>query len=100
MDILAIIGRLSFRVAKTLPHIPHEYTVRSPETEADYVALFEAIQRDGVFERYAGRKKKYLYPGDGRKYWAMTTHLPSSRVINRMRIEDDLERLRREGQIE
>jgi hypothetical protein len=30
----------------------------------------------------------------------MTTHLPSSRVINRMRIEDDLERLRREGQIE
>ena len=82
-----------------MPFIPHEYTVRSPETEADYVALFNAIQADGVFERYKGRKKRYLYPGDGRKYWAMTTSLPYSRVLNRMRIEDDLLRLRAEGQI-
>jgi hypothetical protein len=77
----------------------HEYTVRSPETEADYVLLFEAIQRNGVFERWKGRKKRYLYPGDGRKYWTMTTAVWHSRVINRMLIEDDLERLRREGQI-
>lgn len=88
MDILSIIGQLPFRVAKTMPHIPHEYTVRSAETEELYVALYNAIQSDGVYERYNGRKKKYLYPGDGRKYWAMTTHLPSSRVLNRMKIED------------
>ena len=30
----------------------------------------------------------------------MTTQLQESRVINRMKNEDDLERLRREGQIE
>jgi hypothetical protein len=93
---LVIIGRLPFRVAKTMPHIPHEYAERSQETEAAYVALFNAIQNDGVVERYKGRKKKYLYPGDGWKYWAMTTFLPMSRVINRMKIEDDLERLRQE----
>lgn len=99
-EILAVIGRLSFRRAKSMPHIPHEYTVRSPETEADYLTLFAAVLTDGVYERWAGRKKKYLYPGDGRKYWAMTTHVPSSRIINRMKIEDDLPRLRKEGQVE
>jgi hypothetical protein len=98
-ETLAAIANLSFRAAKTMPHIPHEYTVRSPETEPAYVALFAAIQERGVFERYEGRKKKYLYPGDGRKYWAMTTALSQSRIINRMKIEDDLPRLRREGQI-
>jgi hypothetical protein len=77
----------------------HEYTVRSPATEADYIALFEVIQRSGVFERWAGRRKRYLYPGDGRKYWAMTTHEPSSRVLNRMLAADDEPRLRAEGQI-
>jgi hypothetical protein len=97
---LEIIAELQWRVAKTMPEIPHEYTVRSPETEAAYVALFEAIQSDGVVERYNRRRKRYLYPGDGRKYWAMTTHLPSSRVLNRMKIEDDLPRLRQEGQTE
>ena len=60
---LAIIARLSFRFAKTMPQTPHEYTVRTPETEAAYVAIYDAIQRDGVDERYNGRKKKYLYPG-------------------------------------
>ena len=53
-----------------------------------------------MHERWAGRYKRYLYPGDGWKYWAMTTELQESRVINRTKIEDDLERLRREGQIE
>ena len=95
---LAAITNLSFRFAKTMPHIPHEYTVRSPETEEAYVPLFNAIMADGVFEFYNGRTKRYRYPGDGRKYWAMTTALSQSRIINRMKIEDDLPRLRREGQ--
>ena len=98
-SIRAVIGSLTFRFAKTMPEIPHEYVVCSPDNEAAYVALFSAIMEDGVYERWAGRYKRYLYPGDGWKYWAMTTELRESRVINRMKIEDDLERLRREGQI-
>jgi hypothetical protein len=105
---LEIISRLPWRRARRLawgkPQIPHEYTVRvaSPETEAEYVALFEAIQRDGVFEVFGSRRtaKRYLYPGDGRKYWAMTTKIAECTVLNRMLIEDDLERLRAEGQLE
>ena len=99
-SIRAVIDSLSFRFAKTMPEIPHEYIVRSPLNEAAYVALFSAIMEHGVNERWAGRYKRYLYPGDGWKYWAMTTQLGESQVINRMKIKDDLERLRQEGQIE
>jgi hypothetical protein len=36
--ILATINKLSFRVAKTMPQIPHQYTVRHEATDqADYV---------------------------------------------------------------
>ena len=98
-SIRLVIETLSFRFASTMPHIPHEYTVRSAENEAAYVALFNAIQEHGQPEWFRGHQKKYLYPADGWKYWAMTTELGQSRVINRAKIEDDLERLRREGQI-
>jgi hypothetical protein len=67
-----------------------------PETEADYVALFQAIQASDVRQLYRGRRKPYLLPGDGRKYWAMTSHLPSSHVLKRMLIDDDVPRLRRD----
>jgi hypothetical protein len=98
-SIRAVIESLFFRFARTMPEIPHEYVVRNADNEAAYAALFNAIMERGVYERWAGRSKRYLYPGDGWKYWAMTTELQQSRVLNRMRIEDDLERLRREGQI-
>jgi hypothetical protein len=38
-----------------------------------------------------------VYVG-GWKYWTMTRHKPSSWVINRQLVEDDADRLRREGQ--
>ena len=96
-SIRAVIDTLSFRFARTMPEIPHEYVVRNPDNEAAYVALFRAIIEHGVDDRWAGRRYRYLYPGDGWKYWAMTTELQESRVINRARLEDDLERSRREG---
>jgi hypothetical protein len=102
MPILAVIARLSWRVAKPQPWGLHEYTVRvrdDPQKEADFVALFQAIQQRGQFERWAGRKKRYLHPGDDRKYWSMTGFLPWTIIINRMLVADDLDRLRREGQI-
>src|SRR5262249_50589901 len=64
------------------------------------VALFNAIQATGVFEVFGSKRqrKRYLYSGDGQKYWAMTTDISDCTVLNRMKIEDDLERLRLEGQ--
>jgi hypothetical protein len=102
-----IIEQLEIRQARAKdrfgrPQIPHAYVVRGrpPGNEPLFVALFHAIQQHGRDERYGRRKKKYLYPGDAFKYWTMTTHEPSTTIINRMKIEDDLARLRAEGQIE
>lgn len=99
---LALIEQLSFRVAfragKKMPQ--SEYTMRDRQDgarETAYVQLFHLIQADGVIEHWRGHKKRYLYPGDGYKYWAMMTFEPASRVINRMQIEHDIERPRRGG---
>jgi len=91
-SIRSVIDSLSFRFARTT-----QYVVRSPDNEAAYVALFDAIMEHGVYGHWAGRRHRYLYPGDGWKYWAMTTELQESRVINRAKIEDHPERLRQEG---
>jgi hypothetical protein len=82
------------------PQIPHAYIVRGrpPENEALYVALFWAIQSLGREERCGRKRRRYLYLGEF-KYWAMTTDVDQSTVLNRMLIEDDLERLRRTGQV-
>ncbi len=47
------IAALSFREAKTMPESPHEYTVRTPENEAAYVALFNLIVEHGVPQKGA-----------------------------------------------
>jgi hypothetical protein len=105
--VLAIIARLSWRKPRPKtrwghPQIPHQYVVRGrpPGNDTDYEELFYTIQQHGREERYGRAVRRYMYPGDGRKYWAMTTEVEVSGVINRMLIEDDLDRLRREGQIE
>jgi hypothetical protein len=101
---LDLIRQLQWRVAKTMPEIPHQYATRKPDDpalEAAYCALHGFIESSEVRERWKGRRKRYLYPGDGFKYWHMGQlfvhgNVVWSRVINRMRIEDDLNRLRRE----
>jgi hypothetical protein len=106
--LLDVIARLSFRPARATtrwghPQDPHEYTIRwKADDAADWVALFEAIGERGVIERYAkGRAKprRYLYPGDGWRYWHMAANLdgpphPTDNwIINRNTVEE-AERLR------
>src|SRR5580693_3989805 len=109
-DILAVIGRLAFQFAHTMPELPHEYTVRrKAQNDADYVALYEAIMDRGVLELWGEKPKiaRYLYPGDGWRYWSMSARrsnregrhpLEISRHINRHRIEET-EKLRAAGLI-
>jgi len=82
-DLRLAVEGLSFRFAKTMPEFPHWYVVRSPENEATYVALFHAIHEHGYAATFGGRRYKYLQLGDGFKYWAMTTDIRASRIINR-----------------
>ena len=79
---------LEFRVAKTMPENPHWYVVRSPENEADYVALWQANHERGQYEKWQGRRYKCWRPGDGFKYWYMGG-IKASHVINKAQVEGD-----------
>lgn len=90
-DIGAILSRLTFKFAKTMPDTPHEYTTRNkadPQAEADYVALFNACHEFGVRRKFGKYWYKYLRHGEY-EYWAMTTFLPISRIINRAKVKDE-----------
>jgi hypothetical protein len=78
-----VISRLDFRFAKTLAHMPHEYVVRTADNQAAYAALLEAIRTHGVPGTFQGRRFRYLYPGDGWRYW----QIPPYPLINRARID-------------
>jgi hypothetical protein len=80
-----MITKLRFVYAKTMLAAPHEYVVRTQENEADYLALFHAIQEHGQRSRYGKRWYRYLHL-DGWKYWAMTTAVGQSHIINRARV--------------
>ena len=61
----------------------------TPANEADYVALFRAVQHHGVNEKFGKRRYRYWRPGDGFKYWTMTTDVRTSRIINRAKIDEE-----------
>ena len=103
--ILAVIARLTFVFAKTMPENPHEYTVRSKDegsdAAADYARLYQAVQEHGQWEKWGKNRYQYLYPGDGWRYWTMGPRYGF--IINRARAAGDhevvLERARDAGRL-
>jgi hypothetical protein len=79
-----VIARLTFIFAKTMADIPHEYVVRTTDNEAAYAALLAAIRTHGVPGEFRGRRFRYLYPGDGWRYWQIAPYP----LINRARLSD------------
>jgi hypothetical protein len=79
---------LNWIFAKTMPHIPHWYIVRSPVNEAVYVRLFEAWREHATPGTFQGSKYKYLHLRDGFKYWAMTNDVRASKILNRDVVSD------------
>jgi hypothetical protein len=87
---------LTFRFSRTQPELPHEYSRRdrdNPAASAAHIRLFERILAQGVREYSPVRPGKkryrntYWYAGDGYKYWAMTTNVDFSLIINRTLID-------------
>jgi hypothetical protein len=68
--------------AKTMPHNPHEYTLRRHTTAEQFDAAVRFVRENGVMEEYWGRPYKTLYFGD-HKYWTMGEPLESTILINR-----------------
>ena len=85
-ELLAVVKRLSWTYAKTMPQCPHYWTKRTLELEAEYVQLFEATKKHGVVERWGRYERQYLDLGDGFKYWRMTDDLEESTILNRAEV--------------
>ena len=79
---------LVWRFAKTMAETTHSYVVRSPENEAEYVELFHRIGKEGIWQKFNGRRYKYLILGEFR-YWRMTNAVRQSRIINRAKAETE-----------
>jgi hypothetical protein len=78
--------------AKSMPTIPHEYTLRQRWVNGPDGMSFDhavlAIRIHGYQEMWRGRRFTYL-DIDGWKYWTMGSPVPETRVINRARIVKD-----------
>jgi hypothetical protein len=86
----AEVAKLTWIFAKTYAvHAPHWYVVRGRTCPEDvYARLFNGIRQYGMNQRYGPYRSRYLHLGDGFKYWAMTSQLRASRVINRDTVLD------------
>jgi hypothetical protein len=84
-ELCTLIATLRFVFARTLPHIPHEYVVRTEANGAAFAALLDTIKTHGVRERYGKYYYRYLYiDGHPWRYWAM---FPPHFLINRALVE-------------
>jgi hypothetical protein len=79
---------VKFRFAKAMSEIPHEYAVRTKENDEIYKELFFTFQKKRVIETFWRKEFRYWYPGDGYKYWAMTTDIRESKIINRAKVSE------------
>jgi hypothetical protein len=74
--------------ARSMPHIPHEYTLRrrSPDEEA-FERFVLLIAEQGYVKTWRGTPRRYL-DIDGWKYWTMGAPLAETILINRARISE------------
>jgi hypothetical protein len=69
--------------AKTMPHDPHWYTLRSTWVRQDaFAGVVQLMRRDGPEERYKGRLGRVLHI-NGWKYWTMGAPIAETILINR-----------------
>ena len=61
----------TFRFAKSMPRIPHSYTLKNTwESGDDFIKVVKFINANGVKEKFYSRTFTYYY-ANGYKYWSM-----------------------------
>lgn len=84
-DIKSVIERLEFVFAKSMPKIPHYYTVKDESNKEDYEELFLYILKHGVYKKFWKQTYKYLTIGNY-EYWVMSEDITVSKIINRREV--------------
>ena len=69
--------------AKTMPQIPHQYTLRkNAQRDEEFAAFVEFINTHGYDSKFYSRTYRYL-DLDGWQYWSMGHSVDSISLINR-----------------
>jgi hypothetical protein len=79
------IAQAPWRFAKTMLHMPHEYTVCGETPDDDFEWFVRHVREHGYRARFGGRFYNYLEV-DGWKYWTMGAPVQETTVINRARV--------------
>ena len=90
MKIEDVIEKLTWKFAKSMPQMPHWYTVRDrndPEKNELYETLYWYVRNNSKPEKFW--RKTYWYARVGKyKYWVMTDNVDESIIINRAEVKD------------
>lgn len=79
------ISRYTWKFAKTMPEIPHNYIVRDPLTEDDkkiFDIFNEFIKKNGYTEKFYSKEYKYYNIGE-HKYWV------DENILNRAELDSN-----------
>ena len=93
-DFVTFIRSVPWRFAKTMPQMPHEYTLRKQARERGLESKFESavrlIREAGYRQRYGSKVYTYYDVEDGEgtawQYWTMGEPYERTILINRARI--------------
>ena len=85
-DISTFIANHEWTFAKTMPEIPHWYTLRRKATSSgDFSAFVQEIRFRGAQRPFGRRMFTYL-DFDGWTYWTMGEPVEETTLINRARL--------------
>lgn len=72
-----------WQFAKTMPYVPHWYTLRKWWSfDDEFAEVVTAMRTDGVDEMY-GKRKSRVFILNGYKYWTMMYPVEETLLINR-----------------
>lgn len=84
------INEASFQVAKTMPKIPHEYSVRKNWSDGKrFEAVARYIRENGYEQKFFSKTFVY-YDFDGYQYWTMGAALDITIILNRAKIKTEV----------
>lgn len=86
-EITKYIESAKWQFAKTMPEIPHEYTVKdwNPEKSDSFIDFVKYIKEFGKDEEFYGKIYRYLIVDDY-KYWTMDERVEDITLINREKL--------------
>ena len=86
-NIVSTILEQDWTFAKTMPQMPHEYSLRKKwKDEQDFIKAVLFIREHGYEKRFGSKTYRY-YDIEGMCYWTMGNPIDKTILINRAKIK-------------